>query len=150
MSKKATIIAVAVLIAAAVIFGLILVNKGDGPVMGLTFSDKALADGSTGSGVYLTVNKEFNKYTEKANAEIPAGKDLYANISLVECPKGAEFNAKWITDGQTVKEEAKKLDTDRKGTISYLLEANKAKSGNYTLELYREGKKIFEHKFIIK
>ena len=150
MSKKATIIAIAILIAAAVILGLILVNKGDGPVMGVIISDKALTDGSNDSGVYLTVNKEFNKFNEKVNSDIPADKDLYANFSLVECPKGSEFNIKWINNNQTVKEEILKLATDQKGTISYLLEASKAKSGNYSLELYNEGKKIFEHRFIIK
>lgn len=157
MSKKTSIIAITLLIAAAVFFGLVLVNKGDGPVVGMIMSDKMTVsvkdfetvNPSQDNGVYLILEKEYNKFNEKFITEIPAGKDLYANIQLVECPKGSKFTARWVTEGNTVKEETKELVTDQKGVASYVFDGNKVKSGNYTLELYDEGKKIFEYKFPI-
>lgn len=157
MSKKTSIITITLLIAAAVIFGLVFVNKGDGPIMGISMSDKVIVNvqdfktinSSQDSGVYLILKKEYNKFTEKFTADIPAGKDLYANIHLVECPKGSRFTVRWITEGNTVKEETKELVTDQKGVISYAFDGNKVKSGNYTLELYTQGKKVFEYKFFI-
>ncbi len=157
MSKKISVIGITLLVAAAVLFGFVLVNKGDGPVMGMIISDKILVNvqdfktinSFKDSGVYLTLEKEYNKFNEKFIDDIPAGKDLYANIHLVECPKGSKLTARWINKGKTVKEETKVLATDKNGVVSYIFDGSKAKRGDYTLELYSEDKKIFEHKFSI-
>ena len=157
MSKKTSIIVVALLVAAAVFLGLVLVNKGDGPVAGMIMSDKTAESVkdfeavkiSEDSGVYLILEKAYDKFVEKLINNIPAGRDLYANIYLVECPKGSIFNVKWVSEGKTVKEETKELATDKKGVVTYVLDGSNVKSGNYTLEIHTENKKIFEHNFLI-
>ena len=158
MNKKTSIIALSILVAAAVFFGYIFVNKGDGPVMGMIVSDRAIEDtrsyklqeSSPGKESYLILTTEFNKLTEKFKAEIPNGKNLYSNINIVECPKGLQFTAKWVSDNKSIKEETKPLTTNQSGIISYLLEANLANKGSYSFELYNEGKKIFEKNFKIE
>ncbi len=158
MSKKTSIIAITLLIVAAVILGFIFVNKGDGPVMGMIISDKTIinvqnfqtAKSSQDSDLYMVLDKEINKFNEKAKTGIPAGKDIYANIYLVECPKGSQFTVKWIIEGKTIKEETKELSTNQRGVISYLLEGNKLKSGNYILELYSEDRKLFKYGFSVE
>lgn len=157
MSKKTSIIAITLLIATAVVLGFVLVNKGDGPVIGVIMSDKMVGSVkdfetvnlSEGSGVYIILKKEYNKFNEKFMTDIPSGKDLYANIYFVECPKGSKYTARWVTEGKTVKEEIKELVTEQKGVASFVFDGNKVISGNYSLELYNEGKKIFEYKFPI-
>ena len=158
MSRKAAILSVTALIVAAVFMGLILVNKGDGPIMGMILSDKMIAtvqdfenqSSSMDSGIYLNLKTAFNKLNEESANDIPAGKDLFASFYMVECPKGIETTVKWTTEAGTLKEETKRLETDRRGIISYLLDRGNVRNGNYTLELYIEGIKKFEHGFTVR
>lgn len=158
MNKKTTVFAAAILVGLAIIAGFILVNKGDGPVMGVIISDRAIenmeeySDGNyiNDSGLYVAVEKEYNKFKEKFKTEIPAGKDLYANVQLVESPKGSKFTAKWISAEKLVKVETKELTSDKKGTISFILDGDKTKSGKYTFELTTSGKEVFKYEITIK
>jgi hypothetical protein len=159
MRKKTTIIitTIIVVVAAIVFIGLMLVGKGEGPVMSMVLSDKAIesiqsltaAKSSPDSGTYLILENEFNKYEEKYKTVIPAGKNLYASIHFVEVLKGTKFTARWIAAGKTVKEEIKEMLTNQEGVLSFLLEGNNVKSGSYTLELYGVDKKILEYEFSI-
>lgn len=158
MSKKSSIIAITLLIASALVMGLVLVNRGDGPVTGMIIADKAIANvqafqsmkSSQDGSSYIILDKEFNKFSEKAKKVIPAGKDIYANVYFVECPKGSQFTAKWSSEDKLIKEEAKSLSTNQKGVIAYLLEGDKLKSGSYTLQLYSNATKIFEYEFSVE
>ena len=158
MDKRTSVFAVAILVVLAIIAGFILVNKGDGPVMGMVISDRTIENVeeycdenfTNDSGLYVVVEKEYNKFKEKFKTEIPVGKDLYANIQIVESPKGSKFTAKWVNAGKTVKEETKELTADKKGTISYILDGDKTKSGKYTFELSTSGKAVFEYEITVK
>ncbi len=158
MNKKTTVFAVAIFIVIAIIAGFILVNKDDGPVMRVVISDRAIENVQeystekliNSSGLYVVVEKEYNKFNEKFKTEIPVGKDLYANIQLVESPKGSKFTSKWVSAGKTVKEETKELISDKKGTISFILNGDKTKSGRYTFELTTSGKAVFEYEITVK
>jgi hypothetical protein len=151
MNKKSSIISLTVLVVAAILFGIVLVNKGDGPVMGMVLADKVLTGeedyeavvGSRDAGVYLVLSNEMNKLKEKYKAEIPVGKDIFASVYFVECPKGASFKGKWILDGNVVYEETGILQSDKKGIVPYRLEAGKFKNGKCVFELYDGEKKIF-------
>lgn len=158
MNKKTAAIALVILIAAAIFIAIIFLNKGDGPIAGVFISDKAAADVSgyksmnsaRGNGFYLVWNKEFNSFKEKVESNIPAGKDLYANVHFVECMKGTRFTAKWIANGETVKEETSELLTNQQGIIAYLLEGNQASIGSYSLEIWKGDKKLFTRGFSIE
>ncbi len=158
MNKRTSVFAVAILMVLAIGAGFILVNKGDGPVMGMVISDRAIENMQeysaeniiNNSGLYVVVEKEYNKFNEKFKTEIPVGKDLYANIQIVESPKGSKFTAKWVNAGKTVKEETKELTSDKKGTISYILDGDKTKSGKYTFELSISGKAVFKYEITVK
>jgi hypothetical protein len=158
MNRRTSIIALAVLIAAAVLFGLVLINKGDGPVMGMIISDKAIGDvenyknteAQQDQGTYMVLAKEFNKLNKKLEKRIPSGRDLYANVYVVECPKGTEFTAKWIMDGKNIKEETRAAAEDARSIVTYLLEGSNAKAGGYTFELYKEDHRIFSMEFSVE
>ena len=158
MNKRTSIIAFAILVAAAVFFGFILVNKGDGPVTGMIISDKTLEDiesykiqeKSHRSGNYMILAAEYNKFNEKFKSSIPMGKDLYFNISIVESPKGSSFTARWLSDGKAIKEETKELSINQRGVVSYILDSKLANKGSFTFELYYDSKKIFEKSFQIE
>lgn len=155
MKKKQAIIALIILIVIAVFGGLILVNKGDGPVTGVMLSAKPAADenafGKTEADKtnYLISVMEYNKFVEKYNTKIPENNDLYAHINLVECRKGIKVKVKWLLQNTAVKEEEKPLLTDQKGIISYELEGEKVKKGSYVIEIYYADKKILTENFIV-
>lgn len=158
MNKKKSIIALAILVGIAVIFGFILVNRGDGPIMGMILSTKSVEneqeykeiETAKNDGVYLVTSMESNKYVEKYKKDIPQNKDLYANIYLAECRQGSKFIIKWVYKNNVIKEEEKALGTDQKGVVSYRLEESKVKEGSYTIEIYFESKKIFTQNFNAK
>ncbi len=158
MRKKTTIITIAIIVVAAIVFiGFMLMNGGDGPVMSMILSDKAIESiqslkttkSSPDNRIYLILENEFNKYQEKFKTVIPTGKNLCASIYFVEVLKGTKFTARWIADGKTVKEEIREIPTDQQGILSFLLEGHNVRSGSYSLELYDADKKIFEYKFSI-
>jgi hypothetical protein len=69
---------------------------------------------------------------------------------VVECPKGSQFTAKWLLNGENIKEDSKALSTDKSGIISYLLEGTLVKKGSYSFEVYYEGRKVLEKDFQIE
>ncbi|MEX1378308.1 MAG: hypothetical protein AB1Z23_12660 [Eubacteriales bacterium] len=158
MKKKTTITVLAIFIVAAIFLGLLLVNKGDGPVMGMMLADKAMADTQSyndsaqaqGDDVYLVLSNAFNKYQEDYKADIPKGDDLYAAVYFVECPQGSEYSCKWIKDDTTIKEETGVLKTGPQGVISYMLDGEKVEQGIYIFELYNGDSKIFERTFSVE
>lgn len=146
MNKKTSIIAGTLLVILALGFGFVLLNKGDGPIMGIALADRAIMSESfmqqktePDEGIYLIVEKEYNKLKEKYRKAVPSGEELYATIYVVECPKGTAFTAKWTVDGGLAKEETKMLKTDRNGVMVFMLEEGTPK-GNGVLEVSVEGK----------
>jgi len=158
MNKKTSVIALGILIAAAILLGLLLINKGDEPVAGMILSDKALdnldvyhsAEQLHGDGIYLVVSKAFNKFREDYKAGIPEGKDLYITIYLIECPKGSEFTIKWLKDGKVIKDEIGILSTEATGVISYMLDESSVVKGIYGIEIYDGDKRIFDKEFSVE
>ncbi|GEM_PF-1098023 len=156
--KKTSIAVLVIIIIAAIIIGLVLVNKGDGPVTGMILADSKIENKDAyynavethGGGVYLVVSNAFNKFQEDYKVEIPSGEDLYATIHLVECPKGSEFIGKWIKDGNVIGEDKGIVTTGPEGVISYMLEGEKVVKGSYIFELYDGDRKIFERTFSVE
>lgn len=158
MNKKTSVIVLGIFIAASILLGLLLINKGDEPVAGMILSDKVLdnidvyhnAEQLHGEGIYLVVSKAFNKFQEDYKARIPEGKDLYTTIYFIECPKGSEFIIKWLKDGKVIKDEIGILSTDTTGVISYMLDGSYVVKGIYSIELYDGDKRIFEKEFTVE
>ena len=155
MNKKTSITVLIAVIAAAVFLGFVLLNKGDGPVMGMMLSSGPVesieeyedAAEASGESVYMTVSKSIGKFQEDFGQSIPAGKDLYAAVYFVECPEGSQYTAKWIKDGSIAAEETGTLATGPKGVISYMLEGSLTAAGSYAFELYDGENIIFEKTF---
>ncbi len=158
MGKKAAWIVFAGIVVAAVLLGLLLLNKGDGPVAGMILSDSAIdttdaysaAEKNRGDGVYLVVSNAFNEYQADYSAGIPEGGALYANLHCVECAKGTAFTCQWLRDGASVAEESVSLTTEPQGVITSRLDGEAALSGSYTLEVYNGDNLIFEYSFEIE
>lgn len=158
MNKKTAISVLTIFVVAAIFLGLMLVNKGDGPVTGMIMADKALenmetyndAAGTKGDGIYLIVSNAFNKFQEDYQAEIPESNDLYAAIHFVECPKGSEYTGKWMKDGNLIQEDNGTLLTGPEGVLSYKLDGDSVVKGSYTFELYDGDKKMFEKTFSVE
>jgi hypothetical protein len=155
MGKKTALVVLAGVLVAAVLLGILLLNKGDGPVAGMILSGQAIAttqeyadvEKARGDGVYLVVSNAFNKFKEEYSAAIPTGSMLYATVHFVECPKGSAFTAKWSRDGAMVAEETATLTTEPQGVIAYELGAEAVTPGNYTFALYDGETEIFEYTF---
>lgn len=158
MKRKTTITILVIFIIAAIFLGLLLVNKGDGPVMGMMLSDRNIEDTQSyndgaqtqGDGTYLIVSNAFNKYQEDYKSDIPQGDDLYAAVYFVECPQGSEYSCKWVKNGVTIKEDTGVLKTGPQGVISYILDGDKVEQGSFVFELYDGSKKIFEKEFSVE
>jgi len=158
MNKKTAVSVLIIFVAAAILLGLLLVNKGDGPVMGMIIADKAMenvdayndAADTQGAGIYLVVSNAFNKFQEDYQAKIPENNDLYAAIHFVECPKGSEYSGKWIKDGNLIQKDNGTLLTGPEGVISYKLDGDSVVKGSYTFELYDGDKKMFEKTFSVE
>ena len=158
MSKKAAVLILVIVMAAAVFAGIVLLNRGDGPVMGMILSGGEIAD--TGAytdaekthdnGTYLVVSSAFNQYQADYEADIPEGETLYAAVHFVECPQGSAFTAKWSRDGAVIAQEDGILSTGPEGVISYILDGAEVIGGSYTFVLYRDGDSLFEYSFSVK
>jgi len=157
MGKKTALAVLGAVIVLAVLLGLLLMNKGDGPVTGMLLTDRVVASAQAysdaakkqGDGVYLVVSNAFNQFQEDYKAAIPEGRDLYATVYFVECPQGSTFTGKWVKEGHVIQEEKGTLPTGPQGIISYLLGGENATAGIYTFELYDGDQKIFEKTFQI-
>lgn len=158
MNKKTALTVLAIIIVAALFLGFLLVNKGDGPVVGMIMANKAMENTDTynnaakthGDGVYLVVSNAFNKFQEEYKANIPGSKNLYATIHFVECPKGSEYTGKWLKDGKVIQDGKEALPTEPEGVISYMLDGGSVVQGSYIFELYDGDRKIFEKAFSIE
>lgn len=158
MKKKTATTVLVVMIVMAIFIGLLLINKGDGPVMGMVLADRTIettddyetAVETQGDGVFLILSNAFNKYQEDYKTDIPSGHDLYATVYLVECPQGSEYTAKWLQDGVVMQEELGVLQTGPKGVISYKLPSDNVIVGSYQFELYDGDEKIFEMSFSVE
>ncbi|MFD1175266.1 hypothetical protein ACFQ3W_02990 [Paenibacillus puldeungensis] len=144
MNKKTSIIAVSVLVVLAVFISYILVNKGDDEISGLILSKKPISDvdqfdqvkSQPGGEVLRVYTTTWNKLKEEQTAEIKVGSDLYANVHVVESPKGMAYTAKWLSGGRVIQSETKNLTTDREGILSFTLQGSKVAKGPLTLELH--------------
>jgi hypothetical protein len=157
MGKKTALFTLAGVVIAAILLGILLLNKGDGPVAGMILSGQAIAttqeyadaEKTRGEAVYRVVANAFNKFEEEYSATIHGGNALYATVHFVECPKGSAFTAQWIRNGEVIAEETASLATEPQGVIAYALEAEAATPGNYTFRLLEGGETIFKHTFQI-
>ncbi|MBN2879484.1 MAG: hypothetical protein JXN65_07625 [Clostridia bacterium] len=158
MNKKTSTTVLTLFIIGAIFLGLLLVNKGDGPVMGMILAENPIENTADynksaqeqSEGTYLVLSNAFNKYQEDYSTSIPEGSPLYASVHFVECPQGAQYTGKWIFEGELLKEETGTLSTGPEGVISYMLEGGKVAKGSYTFELYDGDKKVFERNFSVK
>ncbi|WKY43214.1 hypothetical protein Q5O14_11135 [Eubacteriaceae bacterium ES2] len=158
MKKKTAITVLVIIIIGAMFLGFLLVNKGDGPIMGMVLGDTAIESTEAydktvqelGDGIYLVLSSAFNKYQEDFSMVIPEGDDLYANLHFVESPQGSEFTGKWIKDGNIIGEEVGTLSTGPEGIISYMIDGNEVVEGSYAFELYDGDERIFEITFSIE
>ena len=157
MGKKATIISLVIVIAAAILLGTVLLNKGDGPVAGIILSNGEIVDKgmysdaeATHDGVYLVVSNAFNRYQADYEADIPQGGTLYAAVHFVECPQGSAFTARWSRNGAVIAQEDGTLSTGPEGVISYKLDGAGVTGGSYTFALYQDGESIFQYSFAIE
>jgi hypothetical protein len=81
MRKRNSIIILLALAAAAVLLGLILVNKGDGPVAGMIVSDRSInsmeeykaQEASPGTGIYKVTIGEYNSFKTSDTGNIKTG-----------------------------------------------------------------------------
>ncbi len=152
MNRKTAVIVLAFMVVAAIGLGCLLVNKGDGPVMGYILADRKLenedayqkAAKNHEEGIYLVVSNAFDKFEVEYQSTISKSKDLYITIYFVECPKGSEYNGKWIKDGNVIQEESKIIETGPQGRLSFLLDGKEVGIGSYTFELYDQERKILE------
>lgn len=158
MNRQTSVAVGIVLVAVAIILGLLLLNKGDGPVAGMILSDRALvntdqynaAAKAPGDGIYLVASKEYNKFRNKYLSGIPEAKELFATFYFVECPVGTEFTVRWLKEDELIKEAKKTLVTNTKGVISYILEGAYLEKGSYSIELYDGNIKLIEKEFHVK
>ncbi|MCX7772711.1 MAG: hypothetical protein N2376_06320 [Clostridia bacterium] len=96
MTKKQSAAALAVLVVLALLAGFVLVNRGDGPVMGCILADRVIqsepAYDSAGTtpfrGTYLVLTKQFNHYKKGFSSEIKSLSALTINYRVVEIKKG--------------------------------------------------------------
>lgn len=144
MNKKTSIIALSLLIVLAVVIGYVLVNKGDESIAGLILSKQPISDvdqfdevkSKPGDEVLRVYATKWNKLQEEWTADIKAGQDLYANVHVVESPKGLAYTAKWLSGGGVIQSETKNLTTDQEGILSFGLQGSKVVKGSLTLELH--------------
>ncbi|NTV89698.1 MAG: hypothetical protein HGA22_04960 [Clostridiales bacterium] len=156
MNGKKSVIVIGIFVVAAVLLGLLLMNKGDGPVAGLMLASseassiEAYGRMASDNSKYVLLSNEFGGLKEKYHSGISTGQDLYADVHFVECLKGTEFKLCWSLDGKTVKEEVKKLEQDRQGVISYRLEKSLIEQGDWSVEILQEDQRLFKYSFQIK
>ena len=82
------------------------------------------------------------QYIEKVDLEsatqpeqLTAEQDVYASVYFIESPKGMEYTAKWIIDGNEVKIDTQRMPTDKRGMIVFSLEGDKVTAGTLKFEL---------------
>lgn len=79
-----------------------------------------------------------------------AGENIYANVFLIEMPKGSEIEVKWYLSGSEIKKEKAITSSGPKSVLNLLLEGDKANPGSYTLELYYKEKLIHKENFVLE
>lgn len=155
MNRKTAAAVLALFIVLAAALGFLLINKGDGPVMGMLLTNRPIestdaysgAAETHGDGVYLVVSSAFNQFREEFSSSVPEGSDLYAAVHYAECPKGSEYSVKWIRSGNVIKEETGTLATGPEGVLSCLLDGTCVIRGTYTFQLNIGGGNDFEQTF---
>ncbi len=158
MGKKTAITMLVALIVCAVLVGMLLLNKSDGPVSGMILSEMPIADAEAyssaneahGDGIYLVVSNAYNKFQTDYQAAIPAGSELYANMYFVECPAGSAFTTKLLKDGALVTEQEGVLKTGPYGVVAYSLGTQASQAGTYIIELYDGENLLFTQTYIVE
>ena len=158
MSKKAGVIALTVFVVGAVLLGLLLLNKGDGPVTGMILSSQPIADSAAYKGtaeapdetVYLVVSNAFNQFQVDHQSTIAGGVPLVATISFVECPAGTVFTGSWLKDGEPLAASTAQTETEPYGVLSFSLEGAMVTTGEYTFMLSDESGELFRQAFRVE
>jgi len=158
MGRKASITALVVLIACAILLGALLLNKSDGPVTGMILSSGPITDAEAyktaaeaqGEGTYLVVSNAFNKFETDYQSAIPAGQELFATVYFVECPAGAVFTAKLLDGERIIADKEGVLKTGPYGVISYSLGGELLAAGTYVFALYDGGEELFTQTFTVE
>ena len=158
MSKKAGVIALIVFVVGAVLLGLLLLNKGDGPVTGMILSSQPIADSAAykataeapDENVYLVVSNAFNQFQVDYTVPISGGNPLVATVFFVECPAGTEFTGSWVKDGKTLATSTAQTETEPYGVLSFPLEGAMVATGDYTFVLSDAGGELFRQAFRVE
>jgi len=158
MSKKAGVIALLVFVISAVLLGLLLLNKGDGPVTGMILSSQSFADSAAyktaaeapDETVYLVVSNAFNQFQVDHQSTIASGVLLVATVSFVECPTGTAFTGSWLKDGEPLFGSAGQTETEPYGVLSFSLESTMVTTGDYTFVLSDESGELFRQAFRVE
>lgn len=97
------------------------------------------------------------QYTEKDTLEdaaqpdnFEAGQAIYASVYFIESPLGTEYTAKWYLDGDEVKTDTKKMQTDKKGIIVFPLEADKVTAGTAKFEIVYNDDVLFSKELTVQ
>lgn len=158
MSKKAGLIALIVFVVGAVLLGLLLLNKGDGPVTGMILSNQPIPDAAAykaaeeapGKDVYLVVSNAYNQFQVDYQTSIASGNPLVATVSFVECPAGSAFTGSWLKDGEPLTTSTAQTETEPYGVLSYSLEGAMVTTGDYTFVLSDASGELFRQAFRVE
>lgn len=84
-------------------------------------------------------HEQYSKKSDLESAVQPdhfeANQNIYASVYFIESPLGMEYVARWTADGNEIKMEAKKMQSDRHGIIVFSLEAEYVKTGTILFEI---------------
>ncbi len=158
MSKKAGVIALIVFVVSAVLLGLLLLNKGDGPVTGMILSSQPIADSTAYKAtaeapdetVFLVVSNAFNQFQVDYTVPISSGVPLVATVSFVECPAGTAFTGSWLKDEKPLAASTAQTKTEPYGVLSFSLDGAMATTGDYTFVLSDESGELFRQAFRVE
>lgn len=158
MSKKAGVIVLIVFVVGAVLLGLLLFNKGDGPVTGMILSGQTIADSAAykaaaeapDENVYLVVSDAFNQFQVDYTVPISGGNPLVATVSFVECPAGIAFTGSWLKDDEPLTASAAQTETEPYGVLSFSLEGAMVTTGDYTFVLSDASGELFRQAFRVE
>ena len=87
----------------------------------------------------LTDQNSIEKAAKTEQNELSAGSNIFANVSLIESPKGMKYTINWLLNGQQVKTEDKATATEPRCILTYTLEKEKLHAGDLKVQiLYKD------------
>jgi len=158
INAKAGVIVFIVFVVGAVLLGLLLLNKGDGPVAGMILSNKPIPDAKAyqavaeqpQDGVYQVVSNAYNQFQVDYQTTAPAERELVATVYFVECPAGSAFTGRWEKDGATLAESTAQMRTEPYGVLSFSLDPAQITAGDYSFVLSDEAGELLRQPFQVE